>query len=70
MDATDAAKSLIAKGSMVGTIRQDSDGMAQALTTLVENGLAGEALLKNTDIYTVDDNVAKIRIAYAKYLGE
>lgn len=70
VDATDAAKNLIAKGSMVGTIRQDSDGMAQALTTLIENGLAGEALLKNTGIYTVDDHAAKIRIAYAKYLGE
>ena len=31
VDATDAAKNAIANGSMIGTIKQDADGMANVL---------------------------------------
>lgn len=37
VDATDAAQSAISKGTMVGTIKQDADGMASAITTIAQN---------------------------------
>ncbi len=71
VDATDAAKDLINKGSMSGTIKQDADGMAEAIALLAKNALdTPDELLKGTDKYTVDSDVAKVRIAYSKYLGE
>lgn len=70
VDATDAAKELIKDGKMTGTIKQDAEGMANALDHLVENALNGKPLLDDTDDYNVDSNVSKIRIPYAVYLGE
>lgn len=69
VDATDAAKSLIAAGKMTGTIKQDAEGMSKAIALLASNGLGSGSLMDGTDSYNVDDDVAKIRIAYAKYLG-
>ncbi len=70
VDATDAAKDLIANGKMTGTIKQDADGMAQAILHLCRNSLSGTAdLMDETHMYNVDDTVNKVRIAYAKYLG-
>lgn len=70
VDATDAAKELIKNGKMTGTVKQDAAGMAGALTHLAKNGLEGKTLLSNTEDYHVDDAVAKVRIAYGKYMGE
>jgi len=70
VDATDAAKSLIADKKMTGTIKQDAEGMAEAIQRLVSNALANQDLLEGTDDLHKDEDVAKIRIAYAKYLGE
>lgn len=71
VDATDAAKELIKNGKMAGTIKQDAEGMAKAIATIAENGLSETAdLLLNMNEYNIDENVAKIRIAYSKYLGE
>ena len=71
VDATDAAKDLIGNGKMAGTIKQDAEGMATALALVAGNALdEGKALLDGTGDYSVDKDVAKIRIAYAKYLGE
>lgn len=72
VDATDSAQQLIAAGSMTGTIKQDAQGMADCITTLVSNVANGEALTANTDSYTKDtannlDN--KIYIAYQVYAG-
>ncbi len=70
VDATDAAKNLIGAGKMAGTIKQDADGMASAICTIVGNGLHDPAkLLDNLGDYTIDSNVSKIRIPYSKYLG-
>ena len=55
---------------MAGTIKQDADGMAKAIKMCVENGLGGKALLDGMDKYNVDSGVAKLRIAYAVYLGD
>lgn len=70
VDATDAAKELIKKGKMTGTVKQDAVGMAQALVHLAQNGLSGKDLLEDTDDYHIDEDVDKVRIAYSKYLGE
>ena len=71
VDATDAAKDLIRNGKMAGTIKQDAEGMAEAIAHIAKNAFEdGKGLLDGTDKYSVDESVAKIRIAYAKYLGE
>lgn len=70
VDATDAAKSLIANGQMSGTIKQDAVGMADAIVAAAQNGIGGKELLDGMDSYTIDDAVNKVRIAYQIYLGE
>ena len=69
VDATAAAQELIKSKKMTGTIKQDAQGMAEALRIVAENGLAGRSIVSGTDKYDVDKDVAKIRIAYSKYLG-
>lgn len=69
VDATDAAKNLIANGQMSGTIKQDAVGMASALLHLAKNALAERDLMADTGDFTVDQNVRKLRIHYEKYVG-
>ncbi len=70
VDATDAARDLIAEGKMAGTIKQDADGMAQAIAQLTQNAINGTAsLISGMDDYNIDQSANKVRIAYAKYLG-
>ena len=70
IDATEAAKSLIANGKMEGTIKQDAEGMAKALLQLSQNALAeGRDLMSDTGSFVIDENVRKIRVAYEKYVG-
>ena len=70
VDATDAAKELIKNNKMTGTIKQDAEGMAKAISLVTKNALEGKKLLDGTDELHIDENVAKIRIPYSKYLGE
>ena len=70
VDATDAAKSLIKTGRMTGTVKQDAEGMADALRLAVESGTAGEDLTSKLDEYTIDEDVLKVRINYSAYFGE
>lgn len=70
VDATSAAKELIKSGKMAGTIKQDADGMADAILKSVQNGLEGKAIFDGMSDYSIDENVAKMRIAYSVYLGE
>ena len=70
VDATSAAKELIKNKKMSGTIKQDADGMAAAILKTVKNGIEGKNVLDGMQDYNVDKNVAKVRIAYAVYLGE
>ena len=67
VDATDSAKALIKAGSMVGSIKQDAVGMATTINALVKNVKDGAELMANTDQFTVDSDVAKIRVPYAMY---
>ena len=76
VDATDNAKALIADGAMTGTVKQDADGMAAAITETVKaiNGGASckDALAGLTDArFTIaSDCAGKLFVAYAPYTGE
>ncbi len=71
VDATDAAKQLIADGKMIGTIKQDAEGMAECIAFLTQNSASGKELMDGTDSYNISENVAnKIYIPYAPYTGE
>lgn len=70
VDATSAAKELIRAGKMAGTIKQDAEGMADAIEDIAENVLEGKNLLADMDDYAIDDGVAKLRISYEVYLGD
>ena len=71
VDATDAAKQLIADGKMTGTIKQDAEGMAEAIAFLTQNVAEGKAGMDGTDSYHNSENVSnKIYIPYAAYTGE
>ena len=70
VDATDAAKELIREGRMTGTVRQDAEGMAEAIRLAVSAGLEGEDLLRDLGDYSVDPDVSKVRIHYSAYFGE
>ena len=71
VDATDAAKQLIADGKMVGTIMQDAEGMASCISIMTQNAASGAALTDGTDAYNADPDIAnKIYIPYGTYTGE
>lgn len=70
VDATEAAKSLIERGIMVGTIKQDADKVAEVITLIMNNGLAGNEALDGITEYPIDEGVTKIRIPYQVYLSE
>ena len=65
VDATDVAKDLINNGYMVGTIKQDNVGMADAVATITANLIAG----KENENYVIVDNWF-VQIPYAVYTGE
>lgn len=71
VDATDAAKQLIADGKMTGTIKQDAEGMASCIAALAQNVASGKEVMADTDSYNISENVSnKIYIPYASYTGE
>ena len=76
VDATDAAKALIADGAMIGTVKQDANGMAVAICETVKAIGGGktpvDALASLTDerLTVSGDCAAKLYVAYAPYTGE
>ncbi|MDO5424786.1 MAG: galactose ABC transporter substrate-binding protein [Eubacteriales bacterium] len=71
VDATDAAKQLIAEGKMIGTIKQDAEGMAAAIADLTMNVADGKELMADTEDYNISETVSnKIFIPYGEYTGE
>lgn len=71
VDATDAAKQLINDGKMTGTVKQDAEGMAEAIAYLIQNAGDGKELMADTDAYNIAETVSnKIYIPYAEYTGE
>lgn len=69
VDATDAAKDAIAKGTMSATVLQDGEAMGNAIATAALNAAAGEDFLAGTE-YTLDDTGVAVRIPYAPYTAE
>jgi methyl-galactoside transport system substrate-binding protein len=70
VDATSAARELIAGGKMMGTIKQDADGMADAIATVIGNHLEGKAVTDGMDKYPLDATVKKFRVPYSVYSKE
>ena len=76
VDATDAAKELIAGGKMTGTVKQDAEGMAAAIASVVKADGEGTAMAdavaavaaSDAEMYSVADGIAnKLFVAYAAY---
>lgn len=69
VDATDAAKDAIKNGSMIGSIKQDAEGMAKVITTIVQNLLDGKSTFEGVN---ADDVVGtwRVNIPYATYTAE
>ena len=76
VDATDNAKALIADGAMTGTVKQDADGMAAAISqtaaAVAEGKAPAEALggLSDARFTIAGDCASKLFVAYAPYTGE
>ena len=78
VDATDTAKELIAQGAMIGTVKQDAEGMANAIAATAEKIGSGStvadavsAAASAGDNFSIASGVNnKLFVAYASYLGE
>ena len=76
VDATDAAKALIKDGAMIGTVKQDANGMAVAIAqtakAISEGKTPVDAMASLTDErFTIaGDCKAKLYVSYAPYTGE
>lgn len=66
IDATDAAKSKIADGSMAGTIKQDAEGMADAIAEIAENFAKGDDIFNDIPEENIVDGW-KVNIPYEEY---
>lgn len=69
VDATDAAQTMIKEGKMVGSIKQDANGMASAITTICQNFLDGKETFDGIE----EDNIVgtwRVNIPYGVYTGE
>ena len=69
VDATDAAKAKIADGSMAGTIKQDGEGMAQAIKTILDNFNTASPPLTNIDSSNIVGSW-RVNVPYSAYTGE
>lgn len=75
VDATDAAKELIAAGKMTGTVKQDAEGMAAAIAAVVADAGDGvsvadaiSAIAGSADMYSIASGLTnKLFVAYAAY---
>lgn len=69
VDATDAAKEAIAKGTMTGTIKQDAEGMANTIAQISENYMTNADTFAEVDAENVV-GTWRVNIPYATYTGE
>lgn len=70
VDATDAAKELIANKQMTGTIKQDAEGMADAVATITANLVNGKDKFEGlNENYEIVDGWT-VNIPYSVYTGE
>ena len=68
VDATDAAKEKIADGSMTGTIKQDAEGMANAVVQIAQNLVNGAGTFDNVNGDL--EGTWRVNIPYSAYTGE
>lgn len=69
VDATDAAKEAISAGSMIGTIKQDAEGMANTIAAITGNFMKGADKFDGVET----DNIVgtwRVNIPYGTYTGE
>ena len=69
VDATDAAKDAIDKGSMLGPIKQDADGMANTITTITQNFFGEKEKFDGVDTENVV-GTWRVNIPYGVYTGK
>ena len=79
VDAMDSAVQKIENGQMTGTVKQDAEGMAVAIASVVKATGEGTSMADavsatsatNPDMYTIADGIAnKLFVAYAAYTAE
>lgn len=70
VDATEDAKTMIAAGAMAGTIKQDAEGMADAIATISANMIAGTDTFAGLNAAYVVEDGWKVAIPYAEYTGK
>ena len=68
VDATDAAKAAIAEKAMTGTIKQDAEGMANAVVTIAQNLQAGKDKFDSIDAANVV-GTWRVNIPYSAFNG-
>ena len=66
VDATEEAVSLIGKGEMTGTVKQDGEGMAKAVYAMAKNVAKGKDFIEGTS-YEYDETGVSVRIPYQAY---
>lgn len=69
IDATEGAVAKIKDGSMAGTIKQDSEGMADTIVKIAQNMLSAKNTFENINKDTVVGNW-RVNIPYSAYTGE
>ncbi len=69
VDATDAAKDAIAAGSMIGTIKQDAEGMANTIANITANFMDGKEAFDGVDSANVV-GTWRVNIPYATYTND
>ncbi len=69
VDATDAAKEAISKGTMTGTIKQDAEGMANTIAQVIQNLQGGKDKFDGVEASNLV-GTWRVNIPYAEYTGE
>ena len=69
VDATADAVAAIDAGTMAGTIKQDAEGMAEAIATIAANMIAGKDMYEGLNENFTVENDWKVVIPYAEYTG-
>ena len=69
VDATDAAKSAVGSGTMVGTIKQDADGMAKTIGVIMKNLFESKNAFDGIDAKNIVGNW-RVNIPYSAYTAQ
>ncbi len=69
VDATASAQAAIKEGTMTGSIKQDADGMASTITTVVQNYMNDKNVFDGVDAANTV-GTWRVNIPYATYTGE